>query len=217
MTPTLRGGDAVVRSREVREVALRPDATDDVSRACKLRQHGIRPLSPSRTTPRILPKAKQKKQEEEAQAAQAAAAASDKEVQIKRKTNVRKTLDWEQEDALWAKRQERLKPYQRVEVQYIGPCGTKVKTNGVLVRGWRQPNKACELPHSKPPESCAKSQELRQSKEPKSPKSWELEVDKVNDEDNYAVVEVNGIGKVVPREWVKALPALSESAGKRST
>lgn len=210
----------MVRSREVREVALQPESSDNVSRACKLNQHGIRPLSPSRTTPRVLPKATQKKLEEEAQAAQALAAASDKEVQVKKKqttTKARKALDWEQEEALWAKRQERLKPYQRVEVQYIGPGGAKVKAQGVLVRGWRQPNKACELPHSKPPESCAKSQELRLSKEPtKSPKSWELEVDKVNDEDNYAVVEVNGIGKVVPREWVKPLPPTTETGGKRS-
>jgi len=211
MMPSSHATDAVVRSREVNMMALFERGVEEVPRAC-VSSLQTRSLSPSRTTSRKLPKAKQRQAKSSAAAAAAEAASSgpEKKEAPKKKTFKKKTMDWEQQEALWTNRQERLKPYQRVEVEYIGPGGTKVKATGTLVRGWRVPNKACDLPHSKPPSSL----ELRLSKVSKDLKDerpWLSQAEKANDEDNYVIVDVSGVEKVLPREWIKPLSSVDKA------
>eukprot|EP00929_Paragymnodinium_shiwhaense_P083401 TRINITY_DN4442_c0_g1_i1.p1 TRINITY_DN4442_c0_g1~~TRINITY_DN4442_c0_g1_i1.p1 ORF type:complete len:170 (+),score=37.92 TRINITY_DN4442_c0_g1_i1:272-781(+) len=124
----------------------------------------------------------------------------------KKKAPRSRKLDWEQQEALWTSRQERLRPFQRVEVQYIAPGGRKVKAFGTLVRGWRTNSNHCEVPHSKAPSPSIQSQEVRRAKHASAEKPWLAEVELANNDDDYAIVVVNGIEKVLPREWVKPLP-----------
>jgi len=99
-------------------------------------------------------------------------------------------VDWVWQEEVLAQREARLQPYQRVNVEYVTPNGTKVKSVGTLMNGWGLPNQMVDVPHSRPPSQ--RSADRSKFHEPDNAR-------------NCVVVSVHGVDKVVPRGNVTPL------------
>jgi len=115
-------------------------------------------------------------------------------------------IDWEAQEEWWTRKQDRLWPYMRVKASYLKYDGEKAEAVGTLLTGWGVRNQASKVPHSMPPKGVRRSQAPTAEQPPGL-----ADMVKARDEENFVVVLINDIERLVPREWVKPLPTMSVS------
>lgn len=179
----IRATDQTLRSAEAEELSLfKPSGRDQPLDLSEV----VRSLAPSHRTQRKRP----------GRLGTAEAPAEEATPRTPRLPPVtRKPIDFEAQEEWNERREARLLPFMKVKASYIAPGGAKIDAVGTLITGWGCSNVSSTVPHSKPPDSVRSARAPPPAHTLKQAARWK-------DVDNFVVVQIHGIERLVPRAWV---------------
>lgn len=113
-------------------------------------------------------------------------------------------LDWQAMSESEARRQERLRPFMRVQADYVKHGGAKASAAGTLLSGWSMPSHDIEVPHAARPKGVRQAGAEFQPKMEDTPIGLKNVV-KWRDTKNFVIVEIHGAERLLPRECIRPL------------